>query len=186
MPDGLAQLEGAPDPARVARLVALLQLAVADLANPCLLEDCDWESQVARIDDAKRALLEASEMNLHDWHRNGLKPPFATVEQWIQDQLGYLKAEDEACYAVTVREEADRGGLAVRILVCSDQGLFDMLWERPEDPRGRHLTSRHYPWADVRGVRLTGTTHLEPETLMRTDPEMAARDGRATDRFRGG
>jgi hypothetical protein len=110
-------------------------------------------------------------VNIHDWHRHGLKPPFATVEQWIQDQLGYLEAEDEACYAVSLREEPDRRGPAVRILIASDQGLFDMLWERPEKVDGRHLTSRHYPWADVRGVRLSGTTRLDSDTLMRSEPK---------------
>lgn len=110
-------------------------------------------------------------MNVHDWHRQGLTPAFATVEQWIHDQLGYLQAEDEAVYAVSVRDEDDRLGLAVRILIASDKGLFDMLWERPESVYGRHLTSRHYRWADVRGVHLTGTTRLDTETLMRGEPE---------------
>ena len=109
-------------------------------------------------------------MNVHDWHRRGLRPPFATVEQWINDQLGYLDAEDEAVYAIGVRDDHDRGGLAVRILVCTDKGLFDMLWERPDDVDTRRLTSRHYRWAEVRGFRLIGETMLEPETLIRREP----------------
>lgn len=110
-------------------------------------------------------------MNVHDWHRQGLAPPFATVEQWIHDQLGYLQAEDEAVYAISIREDDDHLGLAVRILIASDKGLFDMLWERPESVAGRHLTSRHYRWADVRGLHLSGTTRLNPDTLMRGEPE---------------
>ncbi len=110
-------------------------------------------------------------MNVHDWHRQGLTPPFATVEQWIHDHLGYLQAEDVAIYATSIREDGDRLGPAVRILIASDKGLFDMLWERPERVAGRHLTSRHYRWADVRGVHLTGVTRLDAETLMRGEPQ---------------
>jgi len=109
-------------------------------------------------------------MNIHDWHREGLQPAFATVEQWINDQLGYLGAEDEAVYAVSLRDEGDRGGLAVRILIATDVGLFDYLWERPEDVTKRHLTGRHYRWADVRGFHMVASTRLGAETLMRTEP----------------
>jgi len=109
-------------------------------------------------------------MNIHDWHREGLQPAFATVEQWISDQLGYLGAEDEAVYAVALRDEADRGGLAIRVLIATDKGLFDVLWERPDDVSRRHLTSRHYRWSDVRGVHIVGSTKLDAETLMRTEP----------------
>jgi hypothetical protein len=110
-------------------------------------------------------------MNIHDWHRNGLEPPFATVEQWINDQLGYLGAEDEAIYAVTVRDETDRGRLAVRVLIATDRGLFDVLWERPDDVAKRHLTSRHYRWPDVQGFHISGTTRLDAESMMRTEPQ---------------
>lgn len=110
-------------------------------------------------------------MNVHEWHRNGLLPAFATIEQWIYDQLGYAGAEDEACYAVGVRDEDDPRGLAVRILIASDKGLFDLLWERPEKVAQRRLVSRNYRWADVRGVRLTSETRLSPETLMHGQPE---------------
>src|SRR6187397_761590 len=109
-------------------------------------------------------------MNIHEWHTHGLRPPFATVEHWIDDQLGYLNAEDEAVYATSLREEGARTGLAVRILVATDQGLFDVMWERPDDPAERHVTSRHYLWSDVRGLHIWATTRLDPQTLMRSDP----------------
>jgi hypothetical protein len=109
-------------------------------------------------------------MNIHDWHREGLQPAFATVEQWINDQLGYLGAEDEAVYAVQLRDEKGRGGLAVRVLVAADKGLFDFLWERPDDVTARHLTARHYRWQDVRGVHMVSRTELDAETMMRTEP----------------
>jgi hypothetical protein len=110
-------------------------------------------------------------VNIHDWHRQGLRPPFATVEQWINDQLGYLDAEDEAVYAISIREDDDPAGVAVRILVCTDKGLVDMLWERPDDVSKRHLTARHYRWAEVRGFHLVARTHLDPDTLIRHEPE---------------
>jgi hypothetical protein len=110
-------------------------------------------------------------MNIHDWHREGLQPAFATVEQWISDQLGYMGAEDEAIYAVPLRDETDRRGPAVRILVCSDKGLFDFVWERPEDVTKRHLTARHFRWQDVRGVHMVSMTRLDAQTLMRTEPQ---------------
>jgi hypothetical protein len=109
-------------------------------------------------------------VNVHEWHRNGLLPAFGTIEQWIFDQLGYAAAEDEACYAVDVRDEKDRRGLAVRILIASDKGLFDLLWERPEDVAKRRLVSRHHRWADVRGVHLGADTSLDPQTLMHGEP----------------
>ena len=110
-------------------------------------------------------------MDVHDWHRRGLQPAFATVEKWIQDQLGYVGAEDEACFAIELRPEGARDGLAVRILIASDKGLFDMLWERPEDVTKRHLSSRHYRWAEVRGLRLLTDTRIDPQTLMHLEPE---------------
>jgi hypothetical protein len=109
-------------------------------------------------------------VNVHDWHRTGLLPPFATVEQWIHDQLGYAGAEDEAVYAISLREAGDRGGAAVRILIATDRGLFDMLWERPEAVAERHLTTRQYRWADVRGFHLIAETRLDPETFIRRQP----------------
>jgi hypothetical protein len=61
LPEELPHLEGAPDQATVDRLMTMLEGAVADLANPCLLQGCDWESQVSRLDQAKQALLDATE-----------------------------------------------------------------------------------------------------------------------------
>ena len=109
-------------------------------------------------------------MNIHDWHRHGLKPAFATVEQWITDQLGYLGAEDEACFAIELRPETDAKGLAIRILVASDKGLFDFTWERPEAIDDRRLVGVHYRWDAVRGFRLTGETRVNPETLKHENP----------------
>ena len=110
-------------------------------------------------------------MNVHDWHRNGLRPAFATVEQWIHDQLGFAGAEDEACFAVELRDENDRRGLAVRILIASDKGLFDMTWERPNRVEERQLTTVLYRWPDVSGIRLRASTKLDPETLSHLEPQ---------------
>jgi len=110
-------------------------------------------------------------MNVHEWHRRGLEPAFATVEQWINDQLGYMGAEDEACFAVEIRPENARGGLAVRILLATDQGLVDLLWERPDNVAQRHLSGRHYRWSDVRGVHLLTNTRLDAATLTHLEPE---------------
>ena len=109
-------------------------------------------------------------MNIHDWHRRGLKPAFATVEQWVIDQLGYLDAEDEACFAIQLRPDDDPKGLAVRILVASDKGLFDITWERPEKVADRRLETIHYRWDEVRGLRLSGNTRINPETLKHEAP----------------
>lgn len=109
-------------------------------------------------------------MNIHDWHRNGLVPPFATVEQWLIDQLGLYEAEDEACYALAVRDADHPAGLAVRILICADVGLFDVLWERPEKVTERRLVTVHHRWPDVRGLHLSSETRLDPETLMHGAP----------------
>ena len=110
-------------------------------------------------------------MNIHEWHRNGLTPSFATVEQWIYDQLGFFEAEDEACYALSVRTEDDRRGLAVRVLVASDKGLFDIVWERPEQVADRRVVTRHHRWADVRGFHLSAETRLDAQTLMHGKPD---------------
>ena len=114
-------------------------------------------------------------MNIHDWHRRGLKPAFATVEQWVIDQLGYLAAEDEACFAIQLRPDDDAKGLAVRILVASDKGLFDITWERPEKVADRRLQTSHYRWDEVRGLRLSGDTRISPETLKHEAPRWSLR-----------
>lgn len=109
-------------------------------------------------------------MNVHEWHRRGLEPSFATIELWIDDQLGYLGAEDEACFAVTLSDEKSAKGFAVRILIATDKGLFDLTWERPEAVADRRLASRHYRWEDVRGTHLVSETRLNPETLTHGQP----------------
>ena len=114
-------------------------------------------------------------MNIHDWHRRGLRPAFATVEQWVIDQLGYLGAEDEACFAIQLRADDDAKGLAVRILVASDKGLFDITWERPEKVADRRLETIHYRWDEVRGLRLSGDTRINPETLKHEAPRWSLR-----------
>lgn len=109
-------------------------------------------------------------MNVHEWHRTGLQPPFATVEQWINDQLGYVGAEDEAVFAVELRSDSAREGLAVRILIATDKGLFDAVWERPDDVGSRRLVARQWRWQDVRDVHLIAETRLDPVTLTHTEP----------------
>ena len=59
--ESLPTLDGAPDQATVDQLVDLLNQSVAALAAPCLLPDCDWESQVQTFDETKDALLAATE-----------------------------------------------------------------------------------------------------------------------------
>jgi hypothetical protein len=59
LPDDLASADGAPDQATTAHLVEVVMPAVNAVANPCLLPDCDWQSQVAALDAAKDALLAA-------------------------------------------------------------------------------------------------------------------------------
>jgi hypothetical protein len=55
----LPTLEGAPEPPAAADLSVLVAAAAADLEAACLREGCDWTAQVERIEQAKRALLEA-------------------------------------------------------------------------------------------------------------------------------
>jgi hypothetical protein len=110
-------------------------------------------------------------MNVHDWHLSGLEPAFATIEQWIDDQLGFAGAEDEGCFATEIRPATARAGLAIRILIATDKGLFDMLWERPSDPAARHLSSTLHRWPEVTGAHLLATTRLDPQTLMHGEPE---------------
>lgn len=60
-PDELPKLEGAPDSATVDQIVATVERAAADLQEPCLVPDCDWASQLERIDQARDSLLAAIE-----------------------------------------------------------------------------------------------------------------------------
>jgi hypothetical protein len=101
-----------------------------------------------------------------DWIREGWEPPFATIEDWLRDQLGEAKLEEEATYAVELRPENDGGGYAVRILVATDAALADFTWERPAAVGRRVLTAAYYGWHEVRGLRLTSETRLNPATLM--------------------
>ena len=61
LPDELPTAEGAPDEATVDHLVSLVEPAIQAIENPCLLPDCDWQSQAAALDQARDALLEASQ-----------------------------------------------------------------------------------------------------------------------------
>jgi hypothetical protein len=61
LPDELPTAEGAPDGATVDHLVSLVEPAVEVIENPCLLPDCDWQSQTIVLDQARDALLEASQ-----------------------------------------------------------------------------------------------------------------------------
>jgi hypothetical protein len=61
VPQDLPTLDGAPAPPVIDELVAMLNTSLADLASPCLVGDCDWESQVADMDAAKDALLQATQ-----------------------------------------------------------------------------------------------------------------------------
>jgi hypothetical protein len=61
IPGELPTLDGAPPPPTIDELVAFVNASLADLANPCLVGDCDWESQVEDMDAAKDALLQATE-----------------------------------------------------------------------------------------------------------------------------
>ena len=61
IPESLAGLQGAPDQATVDQLLDLLNQSVAALAAPCLMPDCEWQSQVQTFDETKDALLAAVE-----------------------------------------------------------------------------------------------------------------------------
>jgi hypothetical protein len=57
----LPQAEGAPDQQTLQPVLDSLDPAVAAIENPCLVADCDWQSQIAALDAARDALLAASE-----------------------------------------------------------------------------------------------------------------------------
>src|SRR4051812_5440733 len=61
LPDELPTAQGAPDQATVDHLVAVVQPALDAIENPCLLPDCDWQSQTKALDEARDALLKASQ-----------------------------------------------------------------------------------------------------------------------------
>jgi len=105
-------------------------------------------------------------VKVSDWIREGWEPPFATIEDWLRDQLGEAKLEEEATYAVQLRPESDESGYAVRIVVATDAALADFIWERPAAIERRVLSGTYYGWHEVRGLRLTSETRLDPATLM--------------------
>ncbi|MEO7118985.1 MAG: hypothetical protein ABIZ34_08450, partial [Candidatus Limnocylindrales bacterium] len=56
------------------------------------------------------------------------------------------------------------------ILVAADGALVDFTWERPGAVAKRVVNATYYGWHQVRGVRLTSETHLDPASLMRQSP----------------
>lgn len=104
---------------------------------------------------------------MREWHAAGLEPPFATIDEWIIDQLGRLEAEELACYAIGVGGQRAQ---VVRILVATDIGLFDVTWTNSRQPGRRWVAARHLPWWDVSGLQLGAETRLDPETLTRREP----------------
>jgi hypothetical protein len=111
-------------------------------------------------------------MKMEEWLRAGYDPPFGTVDEWITDQLGRAGAEELAAYALWVREGSAR---VVRIIVASDEGLFDFHWHRPAKVEDRRLHGRHYAWWEVRGLVLEGENRVDPETLTHGEPHWAIR-----------
>jgi hypothetical protein len=61
VPDELPTLSGAPDAATVQDLVEVIQPAVDDIESPCLMPDCDWQSQVDDLETARDAILDATQ-----------------------------------------------------------------------------------------------------------------------------
>ena len=104
---------------------------------------------------------------MKEWLLAGFDPPFATVDEWISDLIGRLGAEEEAVYAMRARQGGRDG---IRVLVATDLGLFDFFWYRPEAVPQRALTGTHTPWREVRGLRLSSETRLNPSTLLRREP----------------
>jgi hypothetical protein len=114
-------------------------------------------------------------VKIADWIREDWEPAFATVEAWIHDQLGQAELQEEATYAYLLRPEKDPRGYAVRILVAADKGLADLTWERPNAVEQRVLKATYFGWHEVRGVRLTGETRIDPATLMHRAPTWGLR-----------
>jgi hypothetical protein len=61
IPDSLPSAQGAPDPQTIDQLVGLVNESLEALAAPCLLPDCDWQSQLQTFEETKDALLAAAE-----------------------------------------------------------------------------------------------------------------------------
>ena len=55
----LPSQQGAPDAHTVQHLLDLSRPAIQAVNNPCLSESCDWHAQVAALDRASKAFLEA-------------------------------------------------------------------------------------------------------------------------------
>lgn len=105
-------------------------------------------------------------MKMSDWLRQGIEPPFGTVEHWIVDQMGRLGAEEEHSYALTAQSDGRHG---VRILVAADIGLYDAFWDRSETGPEQSLSGTLHVWQEVHGLQITGLTEIGSD-LRRGDP----------------
>jgi len=103
-----------------------------------------------------------------DWHEAAFEPLFGTIEDWINDHLGAMGADEEAVYAVEETRSRD-GGRGVHIVMATDVGLFDFWWLRPETAEERSLTGTLVPYRLMRGFSISGETRLAP-TLMHQPP----------------
>jgi len=56
----LPSQQGAPDSQTIQRLLTLYHQAMRAVNAPCLASTCDWGSQIAQLDRASRAFLEAA------------------------------------------------------------------------------------------------------------------------------
>jgi hypothetical protein len=56
----LPSQQGAPDRARVQRLISFYQKATQAVENPCLESSCHWQEQVLALNQASKAFQEAS------------------------------------------------------------------------------------------------------------------------------
>ncbi len=56
----LPSQQGAPSPQAIQRLLAVYHLAMRAVNMPCLDATCDWGSQIAQLDRASHAFLEAA------------------------------------------------------------------------------------------------------------------------------
>jgi hypothetical protein len=106
-------------------------------------------------------------MKMKEWLLAGYEPPIGTIDDWIIDLIGRVRAEEQAMYALRAKHDGRSG---VRVLVATDLGLFDFFWDRPEAVKDRALTGTLTPWRDVHGVTLSCETRLNPSTLLRSEP----------------
>lgn len=56
----LPSQQGAPSPQTIQRLLAVYQPAMRAVNTPCLDTTCDWGNQIAQLDRASHAFLEAA------------------------------------------------------------------------------------------------------------------------------